>query len=105
MKAKILFLAAALAVCSSLVFGMARNDKKIQVTGVLEFYGNGPFARLGLKAQDGTLYYLDAKEGDQKKLGDLHGNVVRVDGTLSDKGAPLEMSGAIVIEVKEWKKL
>lgn len=105
MKTKILFFTAVLAVCSSLVFGMARNDKKIQVTGVIEFYGNGPFARLGLKAQDGTLYYLDAKEGDQKKLGDLHGNIVRVDGVLSDDKAPLEMAGAIVIKVREWKKL
>lgn len=105
MKAKILFLTAALAVCSSLVFGMARNNKKTQVTGVLEFYGNAPFARLGLKTQDGSLYYLDAKKDEQKKLGELHGNVVLIDGILTDEKAPIEMPSAIVIKVREWKKI
>ena len=105
MKAKILLLAAGLALCSALAFGMAKNDKKAQVTGIVEYYGNAPFPRLGLKAQDGTLYFLDAKKDVQEKLGQLHGNAVCVDGILSGKAAPVEMPGAIVLEVKEWKKI
>lgn len=105
MKAKILWLAAALALCSGLVFGMAKNDQKAQIEGVLEIYGNAPFPRLGLKTEDGTLYYLDAKDGQKEALSALHGNVVRVEGALSDEKAPLEMLGATVIQVKSWKKL
>ena len=105
MKAKILFLAAAAALCCGLAFGMAKNQQKAQVEGVLEFYGNAPFPRLGLKAQDGTLFFLDAKKDEQEKLGQLHGNVVRVDGILTDDRAPVEMPGALVLKVKDWKKL
>ena len=105
MKAKILFMVLAAALCSGLAFGMAKNHKKAQVEGVLEYYGNAPFARLGLKAQDGSLFYLDAKKGDLDKIGELHGNVVRVDGILTGQKPPVEMPNAIVIEVKEWKKL
>ncbi|MBR5097385.1 MAG: hypothetical protein IK094_09810 [Treponema sp.] len=105
MKAKILFLAAAVALALSPVFGMAKNNKKAQVTGVVEYYGNAPFPRLGLKTQDGKLYYLDADKDVQEKLGELHGNIVRVDGILTGDKAPIEMPSAIVIEVKEWKKL
>lgn len=105
MKTKILCLAAALALCSGLAFGMAKNEKKAQVEGVLEIYGNAPFPRLGLKAEDGTLYYLDAQDDQKDALTALHGNAVRVEGILSDEGAPLEMKGAIVIQVKSWKKL
>ena len=105
MKAKLFLLAAAVALCSSLAFGMAKNGKKAQVVGVLEFYGNAPFPRLGLKTDDGTLYFLDAKKADQETLGELHGNLVRVDGILSGEAAPVEMAGAIVLQVKGWKKL
>ena len=105
MKIKFLLAAAALALCSALAFGMAKNHKKAQVVGVLEFYGNAPFPRLGLKTEDGTLFYLDAKEADKDALGELHGNEVRVDGILSGEAAPLEMPSAIVLQVKEWKKL
>lgn len=105
MKAKILFLAAAVALALSPVFGMAKNNKKAQVTGVVEYYGNAPFSRLGLKTQDGTLYYLDADKDVQEKLGELHGDTVRVDGILTGAKAPIEMPSAIAIKVKEWKKL
>ena len=73
---------------------MAKNHKKAQVVGVLEFYGNAPFPRLGLKTEDGTLFYLDTKEADKDALGELHGNEVRVDGILSEEAAPLEMPSA-----------
>ena len=105
MKTKILLFATALALCSSLTFGMAKNSKKAQIEGVLEIYGNAPFPRLGLKTEDGTLYYLDAQAEQKDALSALHGNVVRVEGILSDEGAPLEMKGAIAIQVKSWKKL
>ena len=105
MKAKILLLAAVAALCSSLAFGMAKNGKKAQVTGVVEYYGDGPFARLGLKTQDGTLYYLDADKDVQDKLGELHGCEARVDGILTDEKAPVEIPSAIVLNVKSWKKL
>ena len=105
MKAKILFLAAAVALALSPVFGMAKNNKKAQVTGVVEYYGNAPFSRLGLKTQDGTLYYLDADKDVQDKLGELHGCEARVDGILTDEKAPVEIPSAIVLNVKSWKKL
>ncbi|MEE3410485.1 MAG: hypothetical protein VZQ47_03240 [Treponema sp.] len=103
MKAKILFFAY-IALCLPAIFGMAKNNKKTQAVGVLEYYGNAPFARLGLKAQDGTLYYLDATKDEQEKLGKLHGNAVIVEGTLLDDPAPLEMPNASVLRVKNWKK-
>ena len=105
MKTKILLFATALALCSSLTFGMAKNSKKAQIEGVLEIYGNAPFPRLGLKTDDGTLYYLDAKIDQKDALAALHGNVVQVIGILSDEEAPFEMKGAIALRVKEWKKL
>ena len=105
MKARILLLGAALALLSSLAFGMAKNSKKAQVEGVLEIYGNAPFPRLGLKTADGTLYYLDAKIDQKDALAALHGNAVQVIGILSDEGAPVDMAGAIALRVKEWKKL
>ncbi len=106
MKAKLLVLSLAAAVlCSGLVFGMAKNQSKASVTGVVEFYGDGPFARLGLKAQDGTLYYLDAKDDAKKELEALSGHILLVDGILTGEAAPLEISGATVIKVKGWKKL
>ncbi|MBR5966638.1 MAG: hypothetical protein IK015_11035 [Treponema sp.] len=105
MKAKVFLFAAVAALALSSAFGMAKNGKKAQVTGVVEYYGNAPFARLGLKAQDGTIYYLDAKDGDKYQLGDLHGNAVRIDGTLTGDKAPVEMPGAVVLKVDGWKKL
>ena len=105
MKAKILLLALAAALCSSLAFGMAKNEAKADIEGVVEFYGNAPFPRLGLKTQDGTLYYLDAKDGDKEALGGLHGNRVRIEGILTGDKAPVEMLGATVLQVKSWKKL
>lgn len=104
MKAKILFLAA-IALCSSTIFGMAKNNKKAQVTGVVEYYGNAPFARLGLKAQDGALFYLEADKAVQEKLGAQTGNIFIIEGTLTDEAAPLEMPNATVLRVKSWKKL
>ncbi|MBO7121705.1 MAG: hypothetical protein J6V90_00300 [Treponema sp.] len=105
MKAKILLLAAALALCSGLAFGMAKNGKKTQVEGVLEIYGNAPFPRTGLKTEDGTLYYLDAEADKKDALAALHGNKVMIEGILSDERAPVEMPGATVLKVKNWKKL
>ena len=103
MKTTILFLAA-IALCSSTIFGMAKNGKKAQVTGVVEYYGNAPFARLGLKAQDGALFYLEADKAVQEKLGAQTGNIFIIDGTLTDEAAPLEMPNATVLRVKSWKK-
>lgn len=105
MKTKILFLAAAVALALSPVFGMAKNNKKAQVTGVVEYYGNAPFARLGLKAQDGALFYLEADKAVQEKLGAQTGNIFIIEGTLTDEAAPLEMPNATVLRVKSWKKL
>lgn len=105
MKAKILLLAAALALCSGLAFGMAKNSKKTQIEGVLEIYGNAPFPRTGLKTEDGTLYYLDAEADKKDALAALHGNKVMIEGILSDERAPVEMPGATVLKVKNWKKL
>lgn len=108
MKRRIFTLAAAIlaaTLCSSLVFGMAKNQSKASVVGVVEWYGNAPFPRLGLKADGGTLYFLDAKKADQDTLGELHGNRLLIEGILTGERAPIEMMGAVVLQVKEWKKL
>ena len=104
MKIKALFIAAAMAVSSGLVFGMAKNQGKVQVTGIVEYYGNAPFPRLGLKSQDGSLYYLDAEKKVQDKIGSLSGNILTIEGTLPGGEAPIEMAGATVLKVKSWKK-
>ena len=105
MKAKILLFAAAVALCSGLAFGMAKNRQLAQIEGVVEFYGNAPFPRLGLKTNDGTLYFLDAEKGEKDALGALHGFRVRVEGTLTDAMPPVEMIGATVLKVEKWRKL
>ena len=103
MKIKSLFLLAALS--PALVFGMAKAQEKAQVVGVVEWYGNAPFPRLGLKAEDGTLYYLTAEKDKKEELEALYGTLLRVDGILLDEIAPPEMPGAIPMQVKGWKKL
>ena len=106
MKAKNLFLAlATAALFLGSAFGMAKNQRKVQVSGVVEYYGNAPFARLGLKSQDGTLYYLDAKREVQDKIGALSGHALFVEGTLQGETPPVEMPGATVLTVKSWKTL
>ena len=104
MRTKILLLAA-VALCSVLTFGMAKNRQLAQVEGVVEFYGNAPFPRLGLKANDGSLYFLDAEKERKEALGALHGRRVRVKGIFTGEAAPLEMRGATALKVEEWKEL
>ncbi|MCR5046408.1 MAG: hypothetical protein K6A42_07505 [Treponema sp.] len=104
MKAKAFLLATALALISGLAFGMSKNQSKVEVVGVLEWYGNAPFARLGLKDKEQNLYYLKASDEDLKKIGALSGNIVSVNGILTGEQAPVEMASAIVLKVKSWKK-
>lgn len=105
MKIKLFLAALSLAFCSVLAFGMAKKPANVHVTGIVEFYGNGPFARLGFKANDGTLYYLDAEAAVQKEIGALSGNFILVDGIVADQAPPVEMLNAAVLKVRKWKKL
>ena len=107
MKTKILFLAAlfSIVVYPGLAFGMAKATKNTQVEGVVEFYGNAPFPRLGLKTDDGTLYYLDAEKELTDTLGSLHGSRIIVNGTISKEKAPIEMANAIVFRVIDFQEV
>ncbi len=104
MKAKSILLATLLAMFSGLAFGMAKKQSKVEVVGIIEWYGNAPFARLGLKDNEENLYYLQTSDEDLKKIGALSGNIVSVKGILTGEQAPAEMASAIVLKVKSWKK-
>ena len=105
MKAKIVLFAVLAALCSSLAFGMAKKTANVETSGVVEFYGNGPFARLCLKTNDQKLYYLVGDDKTIQELGGLHGNLVSVKGSVLDQLPPPEVSKAISLKVKSWKKL
>ncbi len=101
---KAILLATAVALFSGMAFGMAKNQSKVEVVGIIEWYGNAPFARLGLKDNEENLYYLQTSDADKKEIGALSGNVITVQGFLTGEQAPVEMASAIVLKVKSWKK-
>ena len=104
---KMIFSCAAIllaSMCPSLVFGMSRANN-FQVVGVVEWYGNAPFPRLGLKTEDGTLYYLKTDKDKKEALESMHGYRISVEGIILDEKAPIEIKGAIPLQVKGWKKI
>lgn len=105
-KFKIIYVlfAMTLIVFSGSCFGMSKFRDTVRVEGIVEFYGSGPFSRLGLKTQDGTLYFLTAEKDLQKELNELSGRKIAVDGILTGEQAPAEIPGAIVIKVRRYKK-
>ena len=105
MKAKILFIAAILILSSALVFGASKAGKNLKVTGVVEYYGNAPFARLCIKDSSQDLYYLTGEEKILKSLENMNGFKLCISGTLSEEQAPVEIPSAKVLKVKKWKKL
>ncbi len=84
-------------------FAMAKNGKKVSVTGVVEYYGSGPFACPGLKTDEGKIYSLTGEENLVKEIGSVSGTLVTVKGILTGRMAPAEMPGCPVLEVKSWK--
>ena len=104
MKSRLLFFALLLAFCMEFCFGMAKVRNRVQIEGIVEYYGNGLFSHLGLKDQDGTLYYLSAEKDMRDKLGNLSGNMVLVNGILTGEKAPAEIPNAVVIRVESFSK-
>ena len=72
----IFFSALALFLFSSFSF----PPKKVVVKGYISFYGNEPFAFLGIDTVDGKQYKIVAE--NEKQLSELQGYLLKIEGTV-----------------------
>ena len=54
--------------------------KRVVVKGYLKFYGNEPFAFLGIETLDGKQYKIVAE--NEQQLSDLQGYLLKIEGTV-----------------------
>lgn len=74
---KIIFLML-LVVCMFSSFSLP--PKRVVVKGYLKFYGNEPFAFLGIETLDGKQYRIVAE--NEQRLSELQGYLLKIEGTV-----------------------
>ncbi|MBO4731670.1 MAG: hypothetical protein J5597_02515 [Spirochaetaceae bacterium] len=74
---KIIFLTL-LVICMFSSFSLP--PKKVVVRGYIKFYGNEPFAFLGVDTVDGKQYKIVVE--NEKQLSDLQGYLLKIEGTV-----------------------